>query len=1070
MRRLLPLIFGLLAAVCAIPLSAQVVGLQPYPQALYYWNTSTLAWTACPNTSTLEPSANLPQAVAEFGLNASLNQWTPFTSCPNSSGGMVYPGAGVPVSTGTAWATSYQVQGTDTKLLSSGTISGSAGTLLCLSGNGGATTAGCSTPTTLTLEHNGTALSDQTLLNFNDTTPSAPSGSTNVTFQSDSEGDLSGYVPSLSGSLAMYPAQQGSGQYVLIYPGSYTCSPGADATCDWTDFQLPSYVNASDVTAVYAFAISSSNLYLRTLEYFAPNPDHSPGYQFGLVPGGTSRRDWPASQGGNEIPVPSDYATVDLHLETCCSGAGNVNVYSIGLEIDYTGPAPPAETGIEVEPPLTYASGTLGVGPNWPNQLFVNTVATLPAIGSAYTAALIYDGVSPTDCSTGGGSYVVLCYTNGSGGSDSYTGYSVAGGVPTVNGNPGPLVMSFSTGAGSCTSSSGTTTCSFTGSGSGGGSVTNFIASSGSWPSMLVPSVATSTTTPTLSVSLATQSANTGFFGPSSGSAAAPTFRSMVTADLPTGIPYANLAALSANQVLGALTATTPGGLTMPSCSTGSSALTWTSGTGFGCNTFSLTPPGGTTGQLQYNNGGSFGGFTMSGDATLVPSTGVITVTKSNGTAFGTAAFATLGNTGSDVPQLSSGLLNNSVVNWAAPSAIGSGTPNSAVFTTLKATSVAGAGTYCVQVDASGNFSNTGQACGSGGSSGTVSSGTGGQFTWYASSGTVVSGNAHLTDSGSVITSTEQLAVNDTADPSEIALTPTSFTPTVVAGATSLAAPATVTTAGTYILPQAPGSGAVIGTNAAGLVSLSFEAINGAGAGLTSGPSSTTTNDCAKFTGSAGQLADAGVPCGVGTVNAGTANQLAYFATSTNAVSGTSAIPNGITATTQSTGDNTTKVATDAFVLANAALVGSANTFTAANTFQGGLAFSKNASTGFSPVLDTGTIFGGSGEKPYWYLDQNTGTEPNWYSNYPNGVVFGINMPSGFGGGSGGFFSFYVNGTLEFTVDSSGDLGAAGDVYVGNGTAGLVYRCTTAGALPVGALTLNTSSCGASASTGLLVK
>ena len=34
----------------------------------------------------------------------------------------------------------------------------------------------------------------------------------------------------------------------------------------------------------------------------------------------------------------------------------------------------------------------------------------------------------------------------------------------------------------------------------------------------------------------------------------------------------------------------------------------------------------GSSGQIQYDNGGAFGGFTMSGDATLVTSTGVITV------------------------------------------------------------------------------------------------------------------------------------------------------------------------------------------------------------------------------------------------------------------------------------------------------------------------------------------------------------------------------------------------------------------------------------------------------------
>jgi hypothetical protein len=38
------------------------------------------------------------------------------------------------------------------------------------------------------------------------------------------------------------------------------------------------------------------------------------------------------------------------------------------------------------------------------------------------------------------------------------------------------------------------------------------------------------------------------------------------------------------------------------------------------------SPPGGTTGQIQFNSAGAFGGFTMSGDATLNTSTGVITI------------------------------------------------------------------------------------------------------------------------------------------------------------------------------------------------------------------------------------------------------------------------------------------------------------------------------------------------------------------------------------------------------------------------------------------------------------
>jgi hypothetical protein len=36
------------------------------------------------------------------------------------------------------------------------------------------------------------------------------------------------------------------------------------------------------------------------------------------------------------------------------------------------------------------------------------------------------------------------------------------------------------------------------------------------------------------------------------------------------------------------------------------------------------SPPGGTAGQLQYNNGGVLGGFTASGDATIDPTTGTV--------------------------------------------------------------------------------------------------------------------------------------------------------------------------------------------------------------------------------------------------------------------------------------------------------------------------------------------------------------------------------------------------------------------------------------------------------------
>jgi hypothetical protein len=135
----------------------------------------------------------------------------------------------------------------------------------------------------------------------------------------------------------------------------------------------------------------------------------------------------------------------------------------------------------------------------------------------------------------------------------------------------------------------------------------------------------------------------------------------------------------------------------------------------------------GSTQCLQVNSGGTVSG---TGSACGSGSSGISGGVSGQVAIFGSATTITsgiaLGTTGSDIPQLSGGLLNNSVVNWAAPGAIGSGTPNTGSFTTLAASStvtfpgIEGAGTYCVQVSATGVLSNTGAACGSG--SGAVNS------------------------------------------------------------------------------------------------------------------------------------------------------------------------------------------------------------------------------------------------------------------------------------------------------------------------------------------------------------
>ena len=106
------------------------------------------------------------------------------------------------------------------------------------------------------------------------------------------------------------------------------------------------------------------------------------------------------------------------------------------------------------------------------------------------------------------------------------------------------------------------------------------------------------------------------------------------------------LAPVSANTVLGAVTATNPGPLTMPSCSNASNALTWASGTGFGCNTITgggtltvgtSTIANGVNGQLLYNNGGVLGNETLASILTSPPPIG--------GTAAAAGSFTALAAT-----------------------------------------------------------------------------------------------------------------------------------------------------------------------------------------------------------------------------------------------------------------------------------------------------------------------------------------------------------------------------------------------------------------------------------------
>lgn len=104
----------------------------------------------------------------------------------------------------------------------------------------------------------------------------------------------------------------------------------------------------ANITAVYAFEISSSTVdhdgEVESFHVTGTGGGTWSGAQFGLIPGAAAISTWATGQGNSQATVlPTNYNAIDFHLEICCAGNTGFAAYLVGLEVHYTGTAPPAK-------------------------------------------------------------------------------------------------------------------------------------------------------------------------------------------------------------------------------------------------------------------------------------------------------------------------------------------------------------------------------------------------------------------------------------------------------------------------------------------------------------------------------------------------------------------------------------------------------------------------------------------------------------------------------------------------------------------------------------------------------
>jgi hypothetical protein len=316
------------------------------------------------------------------------------------------------------------------------------------------------------------------------------------------------------------------------------------------------------------------------------------------------------------------------------------------------------------------------------------------------------------------GAFTSLSLTTPLGASNGGTGVnaaSAADGTLLIGNGSGFTLATLTHGSGiSITTGAGSITISATG---GTGTVTSF--SSGNLSPLFATSVATSTTTPSLSFTLSNAGANTIFCN-TSASSAAPGYSSLSviagtgltgggnlttspTISLSTPVSIADGGTGAATVVADSWFGNATGSTAAPAFNTSvfpNSLVNWAAPSAIG----KTTPAAGTfttltlsTTPLAISSGG-IGAATAAADSWFGNVTGSTAAPAFNTTPLPTtmggtgSAAATnpswFGCSGSTTPAFQSGQLPNSLVAWAAPGTIGSTTANTGAFSALSASSL----------------------------------------------------------------------------------------------------------------------------------------------------------------------------------------------------------------------------------------------------------------------------------------------------------------------------------------------------------------------------------------------